>query len=67
MRRLSAILIPLLKDPFFGALAVCIMFGLVCAAFLCLVVTPVLYAIFFHIHPESETPAAAVPAGAAPL
>ena len=50
-------MIPLLVDPFFGAMAVCIMFGLTCAAVLALIVTPVLYAIFFGIH---ET-AAAVP------
>jgi multidrug efflux pump subunit AcrB len=48
--------IPLLKDPFFGAMAVCIMFGLTGAAILALIMTPVLYAIFFNIHqPESET------------
>ncbi|QDU90356.1 Swarming motility protein SwrC [Pirellulimonas nuda] len=47
-------MIPLLKDPFFGAMAVCIMFGLSFAAVLSLIVTPVLYAIFFGIHePES--------------
>jgi len=49
--------IPLLKDPFFGAMAVCIMFGLSFAALLSLFVTPVLYAIFFNIH---EPQAAAV-------
>jgi multidrug efflux pump subunit AcrB len=42
--------IPLLTDPFFGAMAVCIIFGLLCAAVLSLIVTPVLYAIFFNIH-----------------
>jgi multidrug efflux pump subunit AcrB len=43
-------MIPLLMDPFFGSMAVCIMFGLSFAAVLCLLVTPVLYAIFFGIH-----------------
>jgi multidrug efflux pump subunit AcrB len=43
-------MIPLLVDPFFGAMAVCIMFGLSFAAVLCLLVTPVLYAIFFGVH-----------------
>jgi multidrug efflux pump subunit AcrB len=43
-------MIPLLKDAFFGAMAVCIMFGLSFAAVLSLIVTPVLYAIFFNIH-----------------
>jgi multidrug efflux pump subunit AcrB len=47
-------MIPLLTDPFFGAMAVCIMFGLSFAAVLSLIVTPVAYAIFFGIHsPES--------------
>jgi multidrug efflux pump subunit AcrB len=43
-------MIPLLADPFFGAMAVCIMFGLAGAAVLSLIVTPVLYAIFFRVH-----------------
>lgn len=43
-------MIPLLVDPFFGAMAVCIMFGLSFAAVLSLIVTPVLYAIFFNVH-----------------
>ena len=42
-------MIPLLKDPFFDAMAVCIMFGLTFAAFLSLIVTPVMYAIFFRV------------------
>ncbi len=45
-------MIPLLTDPFFGSMAVCIMFGLSFAAVLSLVVTPVLYAIVFDIHEE---------------
>src|SRR5262245_61660187 len=50
-------MIPLLKDPFFGAMAVCIMFGLSFAAVLSLVVTPVLYGIFFNIHEPKAAPA----------
>jgi multidrug efflux pump subunit AcrB len=50
-------MIPLLKDPFFGALAVCIMFGLSFATILCLIVTPVLYAIFFSVHEPMQTAA----------
>jgi len=46
-------MIPLLTDPFFGSMAVCIMFGLSFAAVLSLIVTPVLYAIFYGI---KETP-----------
>jgi multidrug efflux pump subunit AcrB len=48
-------MIPLLTDPFFGAMAVCIMFGLSFAAVLSLIVTPVLYAIFFGIHGTAAT------------
>ena len=48
-------MIPLLVDPFFGAMAVCIMFGLSFAAFLSLIVTPVFYTIFCGIHePAAE-------------
>ena len=43
-------MIPLLTDPFFGAMAVCIMFGLSFAAVLSLIVTPVLYAVLFNVH-----------------
>jgi multidrug efflux pump subunit AcrB len=45
-------MIPLLVDPFFGAMAVCIMFGLTVAAILSLIVTPVLYATFFGVHAD---------------
>ncbi len=47
-------MIPLLVDPFFGAMAVCIMFGLSFAAVLSLIATPVLYAIMFNIHEDSK-------------
>jgi multidrug efflux pump subunit AcrB len=47
-------MIPLLTDPFFGSMAVCIMFGLSFAAILALFVTPVLYAMFYGIR-EPET------------
>lgn len=53
-------MIPLLKDPFFGAMAVCIMFGLSFAAFLSLIVTPVFYAIFYNIHEQRSTAPAPV-------
>jgi multidrug efflux pump subunit AcrB len=42
-------MIPLLKDPFFGAMAVCIMFGLAFAAVLSLIVMPAFYAIFYGV------------------
>src|SRR5262245_51073546 len=42
-------MIPLLWDPFFGAMAAGLMFGLAFAVVLCLAVTPVLYAVFFGI------------------
>jgi multidrug efflux pump subunit AcrB len=57
-------MVPLLKDPFFGAMAVCLMFGLSFAVLLCLIVTPVLYSIFFNVHEETPAPA---PAAATPI
>ncbi len=47
-------MIPLLQDAFFGAMAVCIMFGLSFAAVLSLLATPVLYAIMYNIHEEDD-------------
>lgn len=41
--------IPLLQDPFFAAMAVCIMFGLSFACVLTLLVMPALYAIFYRV------------------
>lgn len=41
--------IPLLKDPFFGTMAVCIMFGLSFACVLTLLVMPALYTIFYRV------------------
>ncbi len=55
-------MIPLLTDPFFGAMAVCIMFGLSFAAILSLFVTPVLYAILFNVK-ESPDASASAPIG----
>jgi multidrug efflux pump subunit AcrB len=46
-------MIPLLLDPFFGAMAAGLMFGLMFAVVLCLIVTPVLYAMFFDIHEDT--------------
>jgi multidrug efflux pump subunit AcrB len=48
-------MIPLLVDPFFGAMAVCIMFGLSFAAVLSLIVTPVAYAIAHGVQPPAES------------
>ena len=45
-------MIPLVTDPFFSSMAVTIMFGLSFAAVLSLLVTPVLYAIFYGIRAE---------------
>jgi hypothetical protein len=56
-------MIPLLKDPFFGAMAACIMFGLSFAGILCLLVTPVMYAIFFGIREPAAVSAGAQPMG----
>jgi len=49
-------MIPLVTDPFFGSMAVCIMFGLSFAAVLSLIVTPVLYAIFYRIKETANAP-----------
>ncbi|HSO61339.1 MAG TPA: efflux RND transporter permease subunit [Desulfobacterales bacterium] len=52
-------MIPLVTDPFFGSMAVCIMFGLSFAAVLSLIVTPVLYAIFYRIKETANAPSGA--------
>ena len=46
-------MIPLLLDPFFSSMAAGLMFGLAFAVVLYLIVTPVLYAIFFDIHEDT--------------
>jgi len=46
-------MIPLLLDPFFSSMAAGLMFGLMFAVVLCLIVTPVLYAIFFNIDEDT--------------
>ncbi|MDC7232057.1 MAG: efflux RND transporter permease subunit [Spirochaetales bacterium] len=45
---------PLITDIFFRSMAVAIMFGLTFSAFLTLIVSPTLYAIFFKIEPPEE-------------
>lgn len=45
-------MIPLLRDPMFDAMATAMMFGLIFATVLTLFIVPVLYSIFFGIHPE---------------
>ncbi|MFO0947502.1 MAG: efflux RND transporter permease subunit [Planctomycetota bacterium] len=45
-------MIPLLKDPFFGTMAVCIMFGLSFACVLTMLVMPALYAIFYGVREQ---------------
>jgi multidrug efflux pump subunit AcrB len=53
-------MIPLLQDPFFVAMAATIMFGLSFACVLTMIVVPVLYSIFFRVHPDvATTPGAA--------
>jgi Cu/Ag efflux pump CusA len=54
-------MIPLLVDPFFGSMAAGLMFGLAFAVVLCLIVTPVLYAIFFNIHETDAAPSVTPP------
>jgi multidrug efflux pump subunit AcrB len=58
--------IPLLVDPFFSGLAVVIVFGLTFATFLCLIVTPVLYAIFYNVQKGTAPQPAAVLQAAEP-
>jgi len=48
-------MIPLLQDPFFVAMAATIMFGLAFACVLTMIVVPVLYSIFFRVHPDAAT------------
>ena len=38
----------------FGSMAVTIMGGLIMATIICLVIIPVLYALFYHIGPKSD-------------
>ena len=45
-------MIPLVPDAMFGSMAVTIMGGLLMATFICLVIIPVLYALFYHIRPD---------------
>ena len=45
---------PLLADPLFNSMAITIMFGLSFATVLTLFVVPVLYVIFFRIHPAER-------------
>ena len=42
-------MIPLLKDPFFGTMAVCIMFGLSFACVLTMLVMPAIYTILYNV------------------
>lgn len=48
-------MIPLLPDAFFASMAVTIMGGLAFASVLTLVAVPVLYALFFRIHPPAPS------------
>ena len=52
-------MIPLFADAFFVAMAVTISFGLGFATILTMVVVPLLYAIFFNVHPPSPEATAA--------
>jgi multidrug efflux pump subunit AcrB len=46
-------MIRLLQDPFFVAMSATIMFGLSFARVLTMIVVPVLYSIFFRVHPDA--------------
>ena len=54
-------MIPLLRDPMFDAMAVAMMSGLILATCLTLFIVPVLYTLFFNIHPDREQKPAAAP------
>ena len=42
-------MVPLLGDPMYGAMAVCIMAGLAVGTIITLVLLPVLYSAFYHV------------------
>ena len=46
-------MIPLLQDPFLVSMSATIMFGLSFACVLTMIVVPVLYSIFFRVHPDA--------------
>ncbi len=56
MASLTTILgmIPLISDPMFGSLAVTIMCGLLVGTLVTLILLPLLYTIFFNIHPMHD-------------
>ena len=54
-------MIPLLRDPMFDAMAVAMMAGLIFATCLTLFIVPVLYTLFFNIHPDPKQKPAAAP------
>ncbi len=47
-------MIPLTKDPFFAAMAACIMFGLSFACVLTMLVMPAIYAILYRVQKDEE-------------
>lgn len=49
-------MIPLLQDPFFVAMAACIMFGLAFACVLTMIVVPIFYAILFRVTERDVEP-----------
>lgn len=49
-------MIPLLQDPFFVAMAACIMFGLAFACVLTMIVVPIFYAILFRVTEKDVEP-----------
>ena len=47
-------MLPLIFDPLYGDMAITIIFGLTASTVLTLFVVPLLYAMFYHIHPKEE-------------
>ena len=47
-------MIPLLKDPFFGGMAVCVMFGLSFACVVTMLIMPAIYAIVYRVQEPAD-------------
>ena len=47
-------MLPLITDPLYGDMAITIIFGLTASTILTLFVVPLLYAIFYKIHPQKQ-------------
>jgi multidrug efflux pump subunit AcrB len=55
-------MIPLTQDPFFAAMAACIMFGLSFACVLTMLVMPAIYSILYNVQVPQDAPSSPTPA-----